>query len=84
MNYQSNNDPITVSYEYTDTFGGEANYCWAKRGEFQDSPRTPDALIVKKVKAALGLSGVRCKRSSHGDMIELRPCGSATVLFIYR
>ena len=20
------------SYEYTDTFGGEANYCWVKRG----------------------------------------------------
>ena len=22
----------TYSYEFTDTFGGEANYCWVKRG----------------------------------------------------
>ena len=21
------------TYEYTDTFGGEANYCWVKRGK---------------------------------------------------
>jgi len=72
----------TVSYEYTDTFGGEANYSWAKRGEYQESIKTPDALIVKKVKALVGLTGVRCKRIHHGDMIELRPEGRATVLFI--
>jgi len=23
----------TYEYEYTDTFGGEANYCWDKRGK---------------------------------------------------
>ena len=22
----------TYTYEYTDTFGGDANYCWVKRG----------------------------------------------------
>jgi len=22
----------TYTYEYTDTYGGEANYCWVKRG----------------------------------------------------
>jgi hypothetical protein len=73
---------FTVSYEYTDTFGGEANYSWVKRGEYQESHKTPDALIVKAVKARVGLTGVRCKRAHHGDMIELRPYGSATVLFI--
>lgn len=72
----------TVFYEYTDTFGGEANYTWVKRGEFQEGHSTPDALIVKKVKALVGLTGVTCKRIHHGDMIELRPYGSATVLFI--
>jgi hypothetical protein len=73
---------MTVTYEYTDTFGGEANYSWVKRGEFQDSSGTPDRLVVRKVKALAGLTGVRCKRTDHGDMIELRPYGSATVLFI--
>lgn len=72
----------TVFYEYTDTFGGEANYSWVKRGEFQDSLKTPDALIVKKAKALVGLTGITCKRTHYGDMIELRPYGSATVLFI--
>lgn len=75
-------DLCTVSYEYTDTFGGEANYSWVKRGDFQDSRRTPDRLVVKKVKSLVGLTGVLCKRTHHGDMIELRPYGSATVLFI--
>ncbi len=23
----------TYEYEYTDTFGGDANYCWVKRGK---------------------------------------------------
>ena len=72
----------TVSYEYTDTFGGEANYSWVKRGEYQESIKTPDALIVRKVKALVGLTGARCKRIHHGYMIELRPEGRATVLFI--
>jgi len=72
----------TVSYEYTDTFGGEANYSWVKRGEYVERFGVPDAHIVRKVKALLGLTGVRCKRTHYGDMIELRPEGRATVLFI--
>lgn len=24
--------PTTYAYEITDTFGGEANYCWVRRG----------------------------------------------------
>lgn len=65
-------------YEYTDTFSGEANYCWAERGTISTKADNP----VRKVKAALGLSGVPCKRFDYGDMIELRPYGSCTVVFI--
>lgn len=65
-------------YEYTDTFQGEANYCWVKRGTITTRGKNP----VKAVKAALGLSGVRCRRIDYGDMIELRPVGMCTVVFI--
>jgi hypothetical protein len=67
------------SYEYTDTFGGEANYCWVKRGELH---ATTDLSRVREAKAAVGLSGVRCRREDLGDMIALYPYGICRVLFI--
>lgn len=73
---------ISVTYEYTDTFGGEANYCWVKTGTLRFEANTPTRLITKKVKAQLGLTGVGCKRTDYGDMIVLRPYHSSTVLFI--
>ena len=65
-------------YEYTDTFGGEANYCWVKRGTIYTTASNP----VTAVKKALGLNGVPCKRLDMGGMIELRPYGYCTVCFI--
>jgi len=90
----------TYDYEYTDTFSGEANYCWVKRGKVSVPELTnygytgsTDASygkankaqlreVVKLVKRDLGLTGVPCKRDEYHDTIELRPYGSATVLFI--
>lgn len=85
-------------YEYTDTFGGEANYSWVKRGSvtmpdlthygydgsqgYFKANRTFNRELVKKVKAALGLTGVRCERDIVSDVIELRPRGSNTIIFI--
>jgi hypothetical protein len=66
------------NFEYTDTFGGEANYTWVKRGEVTATPSN----VVRRVKALLGLEGVRCKREEYGEMIVLRPIGSCTVVFI--
>lgn len=65
------------NYEYTDTFGGLANYCWVHRGKILTN-KDP----VSKVKKELGLTGVRCTRSDYGDMIELRPRNSNTIIFI--
>lgn len=69
-------------YEYTDTFGGEANYSWIERGKVSVPETASDSLIMRRVKRALGLSGVRGTRHDYGDTIEFRPYGSATVLFI--
>jgi hypothetical protein len=68
---------MKYDYEYTDTFGGEANYCWVKRGTINTSGSP-----VRAVKKALGLEGIRCVKSDMGDMIELKPAGSCTIIFI--
>ena len=68
--------------EHTDTFGGEANYSWVQREEFSLPDSASDLSVVRAAKAALGLSGVRCRRSQLGDTLELRPYGSCSVVFI--
>jgi len=67
------------NYEYTDTFGGEANYCWVRRGEVLAKNWLG---AVRKVKTELGLNGVKCKREFYADMIRLVPYRTCTVVFI--
>jgi hypothetical protein len=85
-------------FEYTDTFAGEANYSWVKRGKVAMPELThygydgsngyarANAIekreLMKRVKAELGLTGVRGARHDYDHMIEFRPYGMATVLFI--
>ena len=42
-----------VTFEHTDTFGGEANYSWVKRGTLDIPEGTSDRGIVTKVKKEL-------------------------------
>ena len=88
----------TFNIEYTDTFGGEANYCWVKRAtvtmpeltrygydgatNYGRTSKIFDRELMRRAKAAVGLTGVRGVRVSYGDTIEFRPYGSCTVLFI--
>ncbi len=74
---------VTVwAVELTDTFGGEANYSWARRDQLELPASASDRRIVTAAKAALGLTGVRCRRFDYGEGFELRPIGSLTVAFI--
>ena len=66
-------------YELTDTFSGEANYSWVRRG--MTYARTMDQ-ATRHAKAALGLNGHRCRRHNFGDQVALYPAGTCTVLFI--
>lgn len=84
--------------EYTDTFGGEANYCWVKRAvvhmpelthygydggtNYGRANRIANRELMKAAKAAMGLTGVRGVTYHHGDMSEFRPYRSCTVMFI--
>lgn len=81
--------------EYTDTFAGEANYCWVKRATIDVAPmemtsaatvgkkrRAYNRDVVTKAKAAMGLTGTRGTMYNHGDMFEFRPYRSCTVMFV--
>lgn len=88
----------TFNVEYTDTFGGEANYSWVRRASvtmpelthygydggtnYAKASKVYNRELMCRAKAAIGLTGVRGVRSGHGDMIEFRPYGSCTVLFV--
>ena len=84
--------------EFTDTFGGEANYCWVKRAVIAmpelthygydgsqghvKARRVFDRELMRRAKAAMGLTGERGERDNYGDTIEFRPANSCTVMFI--
>jgi hypothetical protein len=63
--------------EVTDTFGGEANYCWVKRGTTQAIYRRP---LVKAVKDLAGWTGwCRVNIETFQDGLIVRPSKSSGV-----
>jgi hypothetical protein len=74
----------TFTCEYTDTFNGEANYSWVRRATIEAPEDATRATIMRRAKAALGLTGVRMRTiRDHGDLIEARPYCMCTVMFIH-
>lgn len=92
----------TYDVEYTDTFSGEANYCWVKRavvavpelthygytgstdGSYSKANKAQQTQLMRKAKAAVGLTGVRGRTTelgADGD-IEFRPWRMCTVMFV--
>lgn len=80
-------------WEYTDTFAGEANYSWVKRGIIRDREHKRQSYtldhwrevrrrVLKAAKREAGLTGVRCERRDFGDIIAYYPRGMCTVLFV--
>jgi len=72
---------VDFQVELTDTFGGEANYCWKKNASLEcktDSQRA----IVRKVKAWCGFTGLPARVENHGDMIAIYPRGICQVAFV--
>lgn len=84
--------------EYTDTFGGEANYCWVRRAtitmpelthfgydggtNYVAANRRYQAALMRKAKEAVGITGARGRKDDYGDSIDFRPYRSCTVMFI--
>jgi hypothetical protein len=84
--------------EYTDTFGGQANYSWVKREKvsmpelthygydggtnYAKANKVFTRELMRKAKAAVGLTGVRGRVTEHGGNIEFRPYRMCTVMFV--
>lgn len=84
--------------EYTDTFGGEANYSWVRRAtitmpelthygydgssNYAKANRVYERELMKRAKAAMQITGSRGRVERYGDSITFRPSGGLTVMFI--
>jgi len=69
--------------EHTDTFAGQANYCWVHHHTITEGKKPLSRLaLVRRAKSLCGMSGVRCRVYNYGDMIEIRPVGYCQVIFI--
>ena len=75
---------MSIHVEVTDTFNGEANYCWVKRHNIAVDKSKPlsEAAIVRRAKAWAGWNGLRCKREHYGFMIRITPHGMCQTMFI--
>ncbi len=73
---------MTYAVEYTDTFAGEANYCWVRRATIRPKDDATQATIMRLAKAAVGITGARGRVDNYGDTIEFRPYRFATVMFV--
>lgn len=76
------NEKMKFQLELTDTFGGEANYAWCDRKTVELPENISDLALVRRAKREMGLTGVRCRRESFGDLIALYPYDACAVLFI--
>lgn len=68
--------------EYTDTFGGDANYSWTQRAVIEVPDEVTQRMLVRRAKKAMGLTGVAGKTVVFSDMVRFCPHYSTTVMFI--
>ena len=68
--------------EVTDTFGGDANYCWVKRGTINAPDNATRRYLVRKAKAFAGWTNWKCEVRDLGDIIEIRPWDANMVCFV--
>lgn len=84
--------------ELTDTFCGEANYCWVRRAtvtmpeltcygydggtNYARANRIFERELMRKAKASVGLTGVRGVKEVFGDTIDFRPYKMCVVMFV--
>lgn len=89
---------MTYNIEYTDTFAGEANYCWVNRASvtmpelthygydggtnYARANKIFKRELMKRAKAKMGLTRVRGRTFDYGDTIEFRPYRHCTVMFV--
>jgi hypothetical protein len=71
---------MTWIVEFTDTFGGQPNYCWAHRFSLEHRLGESRSAVMRRAKRAAGLTGVSGRTYWHGDTFEFRPYGACAIL----
>jgi len=74
---------VTWGVEVTDTFGGEANYCWVNRYEITTAGGISNLALVRRIKSVTGYSGIRGQTYVSGDFVEIRFPDRCVVIFAY-
>ena len=70
-----------MNIEMTDTFGGEANYCWVKRAKIDGSFDNRRDLL-RKIRKEFDLGGVKLRKTMDcGDMIRWDIVGACVCIF---
>jgi hypothetical protein len=73
--------PVTFwEVETTDTYGGEANYCWVRRA-LVCTPALDNWRTIRMLREAAGLTNTRARFCDHGDMLEWRQPSACVVTF---
>ena len=69
--------------EYTDTFGGEANYSWVRRATLFCHAKHGKRDVLRAARAALGLTGIKGDIvADYGDEYHWKPRGACAVLMV--
>lgn len=82
MNTKTPVRKINFKFEYTDLFGGDANYSWVKRHNEEFPDNISDLALMRRAKKWAGLTNVKGRVDNFGDYIAFYPRGYNTVLFI--
>jgi hypothetical protein len=69
---------MSFRLEVTDTFGGEANYCWVKRGTTKATSRRGILNAVKRLAGWDGWCRIKVVYND-GEHMEIRPTASSGV-----
>jgi hypothetical protein len=68
---------MPFNIEVTDTFGGEPNYCWVKRGKTRAASRRGKIAAAKRLAGWEGWC--RVKVEDCGDQLTIRPTDTSGV-----
>ena len=72
---------VTWDIEVTDTFGGQANYCWVERSKLRVPGGISYLALVRRIKSVTGYSGIRGHTYVSGDFVEIRFPSRCIVIF---
>ena len=72
---------VTWDIEVTDTFGGQANYCWVNRYEITTAGDISYLALVRRIKSVTGYSGIRGRTYVSGDFVQIRFPSRCIVIF---